>query len=78
MFEIIESAGQGGISGAVIFERIYADDSDGGPESGPKIISVMKGQLNKKLLSVGLQIVCRGRMHSLYFLEAINQTGEQK
>lgn len=71
LFEIVESAGTAGITSMAIFERMYADRSDGGPESGPRIIPIMRRQLNPKLRPIGLQIVCRGRMYGRYFLETI-------
>lgn len=77
LFEIIEAAGTAGISSARIFDRMYGDDIDGGPDSGPRIVAVMRMQLNRKLVPIGLHIVCRGRMYGRYFLETI-KTGERK
>lgn len=56
IYEIVRRAGQNGIKTDIIFDRVYSEDSDGGPDTQTKIISVFVCGLNKKLSQVGWRI----------------------
>ena len=58
MFEIVERAGQAGISGSDIMSMLYADDPEGGPAS-VNIVAVTATHIRKKLAPFGLTL--RGR-----------------
>ncbi len=56
IYDIIRKAGPNGITSDVIFDRLYRDDPDGGPDTQTKIISVFICSLNKKLPKFGQKI----------------------
>jgi hypothetical protein len=56
LFEIVEKAGTAGMPSPELFQRVYADEPDGGPESGPLIINVMINKMNNKLAPWGVMI----------------------
>lgn len=56
IYEIIQRAGKHGISADLVFDRVYADDRDGGPNTQLKIISVFVCSLNRKLPKAGQMI----------------------
>jgi hypothetical protein len=68
LYELVEKAGTAGIAAGAIFERMYANDPDGGPDSGSSIVSVMVRQLNKKLYTTGLEIRSSRGPYALYRL----------
>ena len=55
-FELVQSAGQAGISPRIIVEHLYAADPNGGPESADTNAPVMARQLNIKLRDFGIAI----------------------
>lgn len=55
VYEVVKRAGSAGITCKEIFDRVYANDPDGGPNS-PGIISVCISQANKRLAQFGLKM----------------------
>lgn len=56
IYNIVRRAGLHGITSDLIFERLYALDPNGGPDTGVRQISVMICHLNKRLASVGQRV----------------------
>jgi hypothetical protein len=52
----VRSAGQHGLTSAQLFERVYGDQSNGGPMSGPRSMHVIIHQMNKKLRAEGYAV----------------------
>lgn len=77
VYEVIRKAGRNGVYGDQIFDRVYADDPNGGPNTQTKIISVFVHGLNKKLPAFGQTIKSGewGGVHSTcakYWLVALD------
>lgn len=56
IYEIVRRAGPNGIKTDLIFDRLYSEDSNGGPDTQTKIISVFVCSLNKKLSQIGWRV----------------------
>lgn len=56
IYNIVRRAGQNGITSDVIFERLYALDPNGGPDSGVRVVSIMICHLNKRLQPFGQKV----------------------
>lgn len=70
LFQILEKAGQAGISRTDLMDKMYADRIDGGPDS-PNVLNVQKTYTNRRLLRHGLSIVTSGGHYALWRLEKI-------
>lgn len=53
---VVQRAGAEGVPMQAIFDRLYADDADGGPETGFNVVRVMVSQLNRRLRPLGKEI----------------------
>lgn len=71
IYEAIRRAGRAGISTRVIFERMYAADPNGGPDS-TNIIAVQAQHANKRLIKFGLKLKGRSGPGGVYTLEKID------
>ena len=62
LFEIFLRIGLSkcGATPAQLFQSIYADDPNGGPLAGRKVMQVQRVNLNKKLAPLGLRITSAG------------------
>jgi hypothetical protein len=54
--ELVLRAGEYGISGARLFDALYADDPDGGPLTGLASLRVQVRNVNRKLAAVGKEV----------------------
>jgi hypothetical protein len=54
--DVVHRAGETGIPTDALFDRIYGEDPNGGPETGFKIIAVHVCAMNKKMKPFGLKI----------------------
>jgi len=70
IFNVLEKVGQAGITRNDLFERIYGDDPDGGPDSR-NILNVQRTKMQRGLAKHGLRIVAQGGHYSLWRLEKI-------
>lgn len=61
----VRRAGVHGIPTQALFDRLYADDPDGGPLTGVKVLHVRVNTLNRRLRSVGKVIWARDRRYVL-------------
>ena len=52
----VHKAGGAGIRSDLLFDHVYGDDPNGGPETGMKILAVHIWHMNKTLKSFGLKI----------------------
>lgn len=71
----VHRAGQHGILSTDLMDWLYADDLNGGPDSGRKCLSALICQLNKKLAKAGKRIcapVGGHRYPTAYVFESIN------
>lgn len=61
--EIMQKVGSEGIFSDALFERVYGDDPDGGPDGGVKSMSCLIAAINRRLKTVGKRIraTSRGR-----------------
>jgi hypothetical protein len=59
LFEIVQRAGDNGITTADIADMLYADHPDGGPQTAHKCIHVHVYNINKKLRPAGYEIKAR-------------------
>lgn len=57
---IVNAAGQHGISTTDLFDRLYADDPSGGPDSWLNVVHVRIHVLNKKLKAARKEIRSTG------------------
>jgi hypothetical protein len=74
IFAIVRRAGRWGVTSDALFERLYADDPEGGPLSGRRSMHVIVQNLNIKLRAHGKRIRCppRGRgVPGVYVLEDV-------
>jgi hypothetical protein len=55
MFKILKSAGSAGITKAFIFERIYGNRADGGPQSN-RTLNIYRIRMRERLAECGLKI----------------------
>jgi hypothetical protein len=70
ILEVVEKAGQAGISRRDIMDVVYRDDPAGGPAS-PNVLNVQKTKMQAVLQSYGLKIASEGGHYSLWRLEKI-------
>lgn len=56
LLNIVQNAGPHGIPTDALFDRLYADDPDGGPLSGHKCLHTRIWLLNRKLRTKGKEI----------------------
>ena len=56
LLELVIKAGKHGIPTDILFDRLYADDPNGGPETGIGCMQVRIWQLNRRLRTVGKEI----------------------
>ena len=56
IFELVARAGPNGIGSDDLFDKLYADDADGGPITGRKSLYVMIKRLKAKLEHHGMQV----------------------
>jgi hypothetical protein len=52
-----------GLSTDRLFDRVYADATDGGPDTGRKAVAVQKIHLNKRLAPLRIAIASDGQGH---------------
>lgn len=71
ILEIVRKAGKWGVSSELIRDRIYSDDSDGGPLTADNVICVQICILNRKLASFRKRIEPRAgyKSQSPYILK---------
>ena len=65
MLRIIQRAGPNGLSTEEIFDHIYAQDTDGGPDTGYKIIAVFAWHINRLLRPQGYRVYSKHRGRSV-------------
>lgn len=69
VFQIIKRAGSAGVAGKDIFDILYQDDPDGGPDQ-INVISIFVGNIRRKLAPYGLRVnINHGGRGALYFLK---------
>lgn len=61
IFDMLAKAYPAEIETVGIFERLYAGARDGGPITGPNIVSVFLSQMRKRLKPLGLTVGCHAR-----------------
>lgn len=66
VYEHVRKAGKNGIATEVLFDRIYRDDPNGGPITGPRIIAIFVWDLNRKIAAYGQRIVGGRTGHGVY------------
>lgn len=60
IFRAVEKAGSHGIHRDRLFQHLYGDRADGGPDSGVRCIQVHIFQLNKRLAKIGKRVCQAG------------------
>ncbi len=72
MVHALHKAGANGLPTQVLFDRMYGDDPEGGPETGIKVIAVFAWHVNKILKLEGYRVHgTRGRCEGNYVLEKL-------
>ena len=74
LLQAVHKAGARGVTVARLFDLLYGDDPNGGPQDGANIISVYVSQINERLAKFALRVRCNrnGRAGGgSYVLEAI-------
>ena len=63
MLDVVRRAGKHGIRSDLLFERVYGEDPNGGPETGVKVLAVHARQMNMVMKPKGWRIysLTRGR-----------------
>lgn len=73
--EVIHKAGAHGATSDQVFDYVYGDDPNGGPETGVKIIAVHIWRINKALAPHGIRIrhtgIGRGGSAGVYLMEPL-------
>lgn len=59
--EVVQKVGPNGIVSDALFDRVYGDDPDGGPDGGVKSMCVLIAAINRRLATVGKRIRCTSR-----------------
>lgn len=77
IFNIVKTAGTAGIRGKDIMELVYANVSNGGPDS-TNIIAVVASQMNRRLAQFNLKIKGRRGPGGMFTLERVPRTQSQK
>lgn len=77
LLRILKSAPEG-LTNSEVMDRLYINDADGGPISS-NVISVMKANINKKLIKAGMTIRIESTMgaHAIYRLVETGVNSEQ-
>lgn len=76
--EIMQKIGPNGILSTDLFDLVYGDDSEGGPEGGVKSMSCLIVAINRRLRKVGKRIraTSRGRGgHHPYVMQDLSAAG---
>lgn len=66
LFRRIKRAGQHGISSPDLFDYLYSDDPEGGPNTGVKVITVHICHINKQIRQFGIAIKNDYGGHGVY------------
>lgn len=70
IFNVVRSAGAAGIRGKDVMDIVYANVSDGGPDS-TNIIAVVANQMNRRLAQFSLKIQGRRGPGGLFTIERL-------
>jgi hypothetical protein len=70
IFELVEKAGQAGVSRRELMDKIYGGNPNGGPSS-PNVLNVQKTKMQIVLQSRGLKITSEGGHYARWRLEKI-------
>jgi hypothetical protein len=66
---VLVARAQHGITPERLFDMLYADDADGGPDTGHRAVCVQRVITNRKLKSLGIHIATTGRGRAGGFYE---------
>lgn len=82
LIDIVWKAGKHGIATDQLFDKLYANDSDGGPASGMKTVHTRICYINKRLMTKGYRIQGEhmggnvGGINGMYVLKKISEFGK--
>ena len=70
IFNIVEKAGQAGITRKQLFDAMYSDDPNGGPDN-PNVLNVQRVKMQYALEKHGLKITTTGGHYATWRIEKL-------